>query len=204
MIIVAILAFLLSWSPYCIVCLISNFKGTHVIPSNFLSSIPSLMAKSSVVYNPMIVIYCNNSFRTTLKRIILRGLSFLSNASCCYRREQLQLQNANSENILFSLQNIGANTIVCIAAKDRKIFPESLEKVREPEKPINAIKQTTHSPRTPDFQKALHILGIDISKRYNASGPPRSTRSKYSNNTNPWRNHKPAVNSKNFRKTCWL
>ena len=148
MIIVAILAFLLSWSPYCTVCLISNFKGTQVIHSNFLSCIPPLLAKSSVLYNPMIVTYFNKSFRTTLKRIILQGLTFLSNASCCHRREQLQLQNANSENILFSLQNIGANTIVCIAAKDRKI-----EKVRELEEAINATRQMADSLRTPDFQK---------------------------------------------------
>ena len=69
MITAIILAFLLSWSPYCVVSLISNFKGSHVI-SPELSLVPELMAKSSVIYNPIIFNCVSTKIRSSLLRII--------------------------------------------------------------------------------------------------------------------------------------
>ena len=69
MIVAVIVAFLLSWSPYCLVRLISNFTGRHVTTPVF-SLVPELMAKMSVFYNPLIVTYFNRPFRTTLLRLI--------------------------------------------------------------------------------------------------------------------------------------
>ena len=73
MITAAIIAFLLSWSPYCIVSLVSTFKGRDVI-SPSLSLVPEMMAKASVIYNPLVYCSINRSFRSTLVRLITRSL----------------------------------------------------------------------------------------------------------------------------------
>ena len=70
MIIATMVAFLLSWSPYCIVSFTATIKGHHVLTSGE-AEIPELMAKASVVYNPIIYIIMNERFRRTLVRIII-------------------------------------------------------------------------------------------------------------------------------------
>ena len=70
MILAAIVAFILSWAPYGAVSLISTIKGHHVI-SPALSIVPELMAKASVMYNPIIYTSANKAFRATLVRVFL-------------------------------------------------------------------------------------------------------------------------------------
>ncbi|KAJ7383198.1 hypothetical protein OS493_030356, partial [Desmophyllum pertusum] len=61
----AILAFLLSWSPYCIVSFAAIIKGSHVLSSGE-AEVPELMAKASVIYNPIVYTLMNEGFRRTL------------------------------------------------------------------------------------------------------------------------------------------
>lgn len=65
----AILAFLLSWSPYCIVSFAATIKGSHVLSSGE-AEVPELMAKASVIYNPIVYTLMNEGFRRTLWGII--------------------------------------------------------------------------------------------------------------------------------------
>ncbi|XP_022803919.1 rhodopsin, GQ-coupled-like [Stylophora pistillata] len=62
-------AFLLSWSPYCIVSFAATIKGHHILTPGE-AEIPELMAKASVVYNPIIYMIMNERFRRTLRRTI--------------------------------------------------------------------------------------------------------------------------------------
>ena len=62
---VCIAAFILSWSPYCFVSLAGTIKGDHVLTSGE-AEIPELLAKASVVFNPIIYIVTNSNFRATL------------------------------------------------------------------------------------------------------------------------------------------
>lgn len=66
---VTIGAFLLSWSPYALVSLTATVKGHHVMTSGE-SEIPELMAKASVIYNPIIYTFINDKFRHTLWGIL--------------------------------------------------------------------------------------------------------------------------------------
>ena len=68
---VAVAAFMLSWSPYCLVSLISIFKGDHLL-SPGEAEVPELMAKASVIYNPFVYSIMNRRFRRTLSAMILR------------------------------------------------------------------------------------------------------------------------------------
>lgn len=59
------LAYFVSWSPYCIVSLIGTAMG-HESVSPSLSLVPEIMAKASVVYNPILYVLLNAKFRVTL------------------------------------------------------------------------------------------------------------------------------------------
>lgn len=65
----SVIAFALSWSPYCFVSLAAVFTGNHVIESGE-AEVPELLAKASVVYNPIVYTIMNNRFRATLLRIL--------------------------------------------------------------------------------------------------------------------------------------
>lgn len=64
----SVVIFVLSWSPYCLVSLFAVFTGRHVITSGE-AEIPELLAKASVIYNPIVYTIKNRRFRTTLLRI---------------------------------------------------------------------------------------------------------------------------------------
>lgn len=65
----SVIAFALSWSPYCFVSLAAVLTGNHVIESGE-AEIPELLAKASVVYNPIVYTIMNSRFRATLLRIL--------------------------------------------------------------------------------------------------------------------------------------
>ena len=64
-------AFMLSWSPYCFVSLVSIFKGDHLL-SPGEAEVPELMAKASVIYNPIVYTIMNRRFRKTLSAMASR------------------------------------------------------------------------------------------------------------------------------------
>ena len=71
----AIAAFVLSWSPYCFVSIIATIRGTNTL-SPGEAEVPDLLAKASVIYNPIVYTVMNDRFRATLLRIIPCGRYF--------------------------------------------------------------------------------------------------------------------------------
>ncbi|KAM7443612.1 hypothetical protein ABFA07_007689 [Porites harrisoni] len=69
MTVIAIAVFMLSWAPYCLVSIVAVFKGSHVF-TNGEAEIPALMAKASVIYNPIVYIVTNGSFRSSFWKVI--------------------------------------------------------------------------------------------------------------------------------------
>ena len=65
----SVIAFALSWSPYSFVSLAAVFTGNHVIEAGE-AEIPELLAKASVVYNPIVYTIMNSRFRATLLCIL--------------------------------------------------------------------------------------------------------------------------------------
>ena len=59
---------MLSWTPYTIVSAVAIFKGHHVFTSGE-AEIPELMAKASVVYNPVVYTVMSDTFRSTLYKL---------------------------------------------------------------------------------------------------------------------------------------
>ena len=68
----AIAAFVLSWSPYCLVSIIATIRGTSTL-SPGEAEVPDLLAKASVIYNPIVYTVMNDRFRATLLRTIPCG-----------------------------------------------------------------------------------------------------------------------------------
>ena len=65
----SVLAFVLSWSPYCFVSLAAIFAGRHVMSAGE-AEVPEMLAKASVIYNPIVYTAMNSSFRCTLWRLL--------------------------------------------------------------------------------------------------------------------------------------
>ncbi|XP_053245932.1 vertebrate ancient opsin-like [Podarcis raffonei] len=61
MVVVMVICFLLCWLPYGIVALIATFGKPGLVTAS-ASIIPSILAKSSTVYNPVIYIFLNKQF----------------------------------------------------------------------------------------------------------------------------------------------
>ena len=62
-------AFMLSWAPYCFVNLAAVLTKDHVI-ADWEAEIPELLAKASVIYNPVIYTVMNSRFHATLFHIL--------------------------------------------------------------------------------------------------------------------------------------
>nr|DAC74067.1 TPA_exp: C-type opsin [Branchiostoma belcheri] len=65
MVVVMIACFLVCWTPYTVMALIVTFGADHLVTPT-ASVIPSLVAKSSTAYNPVIYVLMNNQFREFL------------------------------------------------------------------------------------------------------------------------------------------
>lgn len=59
------LAFVISWSPYAISSMVGSILGHESVAPAY-SMIPEMMAKASVVYNPILYVFLNSKFRITL------------------------------------------------------------------------------------------------------------------------------------------
>lgn len=64
-----IAAFLMSWLPYCFVSVVGLINGRHVLSSGE-AEIPELMAKASVVYNPVVYVVMRGAYRTSLWKMV--------------------------------------------------------------------------------------------------------------------------------------
>jgi hypothetical protein len=68
MIVVSVAAFVLSWSPYCIMSIMSAIEGRYSLKPG-AAEIPELMAKASVVYNPFVYTVMNARLRRSVKKL---------------------------------------------------------------------------------------------------------------------------------------
>nr|QYF06555.1 ciliary opsin [Macrobiotus sp.] len=58
MVILMVAAFLFAWMPYAVVSLIVVFGGDYLITASAAAA-PAILAKSSIVYNPVIYVLTN-------------------------------------------------------------------------------------------------------------------------------------------------
>ncbi|XP_068679699.1 pinopsin-like [Montipora foliosa] len=74
------LAFFISWSPYAVSSLVGSILGRDVVSPAF-SMIPELMAKASVIYNPILYVFLNARFRITLLNLCRCSQNRIGNGS---------------------------------------------------------------------------------------------------------------------------
>ena len=99
MTVMSVTAFVLSWSPYCFVSLAAVFTHKPVIASGE-AEVPELLAKASVVYNPIVYTIMNNRFRATLLRVLhvrRRGTQVQAFTCAVPSRSQVSLLNISPE-----------------------------------------------------------------------------------------------------------
>ena len=65
----SVLAFVLSWSPYCFVSLAATVTGKPVITPG-KAEVAEMLAKASVIFNPIVYTVMNRRFRVTLLTIL--------------------------------------------------------------------------------------------------------------------------------------
>lgn len=73
-------AFLVAWTPYAVVSLISMIAGPDVI-SDIASSIPAYIAKSSACYNPIVYVFLYKRLRQRILLTVVRRRDSLSSSS---------------------------------------------------------------------------------------------------------------------------
>ncbi|KFV98203.1 Melanopsin, partial [Eurypyga helias] len=62
---IVILLYVISWSPYSVVALVA-FAGYSHILTPFMNSIPAVIAKASVIHNPIIYAFTHPKYRTAI------------------------------------------------------------------------------------------------------------------------------------------
>ena len=95
MIAMAVAAFVLSWAPYCFVSVIATIRGNTVL-SPGEAEVPDLLAKASVIYNPIVYTIMNDRFRVTLWNIVCRFLPCTSSEVIPVRYSFSDEQNSHS------------------------------------------------------------------------------------------------------------
>ncbi|KAK2922265.1 opsin-3 [Channa argus] len=76
MFLLMITCFLVCWTPYAVVSMVEAF-GRKTMVSPAVAIIPSLFAKSSTAYNPLIYIFMSRKFRRCLLQLLCSRLSWL-------------------------------------------------------------------------------------------------------------------------------
>ncbi|XP_065212037.1 parapinopsin-like isoform X2 [Planococcus citri] len=90
MILIMVIAFFIAWGPYAVFSLLIAFTDIEITP--LYSMAPSLFAKSSVCYNPIIYFFLNHQFRKSWCRRIRKG--YVEESSV--RIRQIPLSKINS------------------------------------------------------------------------------------------------------------
>ncbi|KAM3611482.1 uncharacterized protein V6R79_019283 [Siganus canaliculatus] len=112
---VVIVVYVLSWSPYACVTLIS-WSGHSNILSPYSKAVPAIIAKASTIYNPFIYAIIHNKYRMTLaeKFPCLRFLSPISRKECI----SSSISESSFRDSIISRQSTASRTHFITASTD--------------------------------------------------------------------------------------
>ena len=111
MIALAIAAFVLSWSPYCFVSIAGTIRGSSLLTAGE-AEVPDLLAKASVIYNPIVYTVMNDRFRGTLLRVIPCRRWFNGDINPTVSVSAPNSQNGNSHHFRERPQSVKGNSTV--------------------------------------------------------------------------------------------
>ncbi|RZF46997.1 hypothetical protein LSTR_LSTR014303 [Laodelphax striatellus] len=101
-ILVLVVLFMISWTPYAIVTLIGQFGNKGVI-TPWLSALPAFFAKASVVYNPIVYGLSHPHFRASLRQYFASG----SPESLARAQSSLRVSHSNRHHTHFRCFHMG-------------------------------------------------------------------------------------------------
>ena len=120
--------FLLSWGPYALVAFLKTFFGFISFP-DILNVLPVMMAKSSVLWNPIIYLSRNKKFRQTAIEDVKKLVS-------CF-----DPQKQKDSPIKEAIQQEGAQP--CLRRDEREQVRSMLDKVKLPSSKIAIDEKIT-------------------------------------------------------------
>ncbi|XP_015266708.1 PREDICTED: pinopsin-like [Gekko japonicus] len=109
MVVVMVICFLLCWLPYGIMALIATFGKPGLITAS-ASIIPSILAKSSTVYNPVIYIFLNKQFYRCFCAFLKCGMMPRGSSTKCSSRSTrvcCTIQRLQDNNFTFVTASAG-------------------------------------------------------------------------------------------------
>ncbi|XKL62721.1 hypothetical protein PGB90_002554 [Kerria lacca] len=114
MVFIMVLAFFVTWGPYAVFTLIITFSDIKL--SNTFAIAPSLFAKSSVCYNPIIYFFLNSQFRKSwINRMrFRRSQEEISNEIQHLRLSRIRSQNDQTQNPVSVIERVGMTTVSSI------------------------------------------------------------------------------------------
>lgn len=69
MVIIMVAAFLFAWTPYAVVSLIVVFGRSDLINASAAAA-PAILAKSSLIYNPIIYVFMNPQVGQNIEKVL--------------------------------------------------------------------------------------------------------------------------------------
>ncbi|XP_059391043.1 parapinopsin-like [Carassius carassius] len=141
MVVTMVVCYLLCWLPYGIMALLATF-GHPGLVTPAASIVPSLLAKSSTVLNPVIYIFMNKQFCRCFHALVMcttpvRGSSF--KISSKVTKTLRTVRRANGQNVTFAVASAGHPTIFAPNSGGQKSSSVG-------EKPSPAAGQGTNRP----------------------------------------------------------
>ncbi|XP_054467757.1 opsin 4xb [Anoplopoma fimbria] len=170
---VVIVVYVLSWSPYACVTLIS-WAGHADILSPYSKAVPAIIAKASAIYNPFIYAIIHNKYRMTLaeKFTCLRFLSPTPRKECI----SSSISESSFRDSIISRQSTASRTHFITACPDMVLKDVEMEPLgRKSGDSFRSIPSYRQSSRGRSYKKQLQPKTQALEKHPSTMREPSST-----------------------------
>ncbi|XP_075955471.1 melanopsin-A-like [Anarhichas minor] len=171
---VVIVVYVLSWSPYACVTLIS-WAGHANILSPYSKAVPAIIAKASAIYNPFIYAIIHNKYRMTLaeKFPCLRFLSPTRRKECI----SSSISDSSYRDSIISRQSTASRTHFITACSDMVLKDVEMEPLgRKSGDSFRSIPSYRQSSRGRSYKKQLQQKNQATEKHPSTMREPSNTR----------------------------
>ncbi|XP_068559619.1 opsin 4xb [Cebidichthys violaceus] len=171
---VVIVVYVLSWSPYACVTLIS-WAGHADILSPYSKAVPAIIAKASAIYNPFIYAIIHNKYRRTLadKFPCLRFLSPTPRKDCC----SSSISESSFRDSIISRQSTASRSHFITACSDMQVLKDvEMEPLgRKSGDSFRSIPSYRQSSRGRSYKKQLERKNQAAEKHPSTMSEPSNT-----------------------------
>ncbi|XP_054278962.1 melanopsin-A-like [Macrosteles quadrilineatus] len=141
-ILVLVVLFLISWTPYALVTLVAQF-GDQKLITPWVAALPAFFAKASVVYNPIVYGLSHPHFRSAARRFLRHWWAGSSSSLTLTYSHHLTLNKIRVERAAASSPG-SARRLSHVAPRDVNIDPECHSEPGPREKTVLMTEATSH------------------------------------------------------------